>query len=107
MIQAKLIELFFKAFFKHPKVRGLFRYKDEPNELDLAVEELQKFRKEDKTKLIAALDLFKSSTEMVDKLSDKIRAIDSAIDLKEFEDMKDTIKIVKNMKKFKSLNAKK
>ena len=80
MIQAKLIEMFFKALFKHPKVMELFDYKDKPNELDMAVDQLQKYRNEDKVKLNAALDLFKSSTEMVDKLSEKLKSIDSVID---------------------------
>ena len=80
MIQAKLIEMFFKALFKHPKVMELFDYKDNPNELDMAVEQLQQFRKDDKIKLNAALDLFKSSTEMVDKISNKVKSIDSIID---------------------------
>ena len=80
MIQAKLIEMFFKALFKHPKVMELFDYKDKPNELDMAVEQLQQFRKEDKIKLNAALDLFKSSTEMVDKLSGQFKPINNVID---------------------------
>ena len=46
----------------------------------MAVEQLQQFRKEDKIKLNAALDLFKSSTEVVDKLSDKLKSVDSVID---------------------------
>ena len=80
MIQTILIERFFKALFKHPKVMELFDYKDKPNVLDMAVEQLQQFRKDDKVKLNAALDLFKSSTEMVDKLSEKLKSIDSIID---------------------------
>ena len=62
------------------KMIELFDYKDKPNELDLAVEELQKFRKDDKVKLNAALDLFKSATESVDKLSGKVKSIDKVID---------------------------
>ena len=84
MIQAKLIEMFFKALFKHPKVMELFDYKDKPNELDMAVEQLQQFRKEDKIKLNAALDLFKSSTEVVDQLSDKLKSIN--VELNKFKD---------------------
>ena len=55
-------------------------YVDKPNELDLAVEKLNKYRKEDKLKLNAALDLFKSSTEMVDKLSGQLKSVNSVID---------------------------
>ena len=80
MIQAKLLEMVLKAILKHPKMRELFQYKDEPNELDLAVEKLNKYRKEDKLKLNAALDLFKSSTEMVDKLSGQLKSVNSVID---------------------------
>ena len=55
-------------------------YVDKPNELDLDVAKLKKGRKDDKIKLNAALDLFKSSTEMVDKISEKLKSIDSVID---------------------------
>ena len=80
MIQAKVIEMIFKAFFKHPKIKELFKYKDEPNELDIAVKKLQEHREEDKIKLNAALDLFKSSVEGVDKFFAKVRSIDKVID---------------------------
>ena len=80
MIQAKILEMVLKSILKHPKVMELFDYKDKPNELDMAVEQLQQFRKDDKIKLNAALDLFKSSTEMVDKISNKVKSIDSIID---------------------------
>ena len=80
MIQAKILEMILKQILKHPSIKALFKYKDEPNELDMAVEQLQQFRKDDKIKLNAALDLFKSSTEMVDKLSEKLKSIDSVID---------------------------
>ena len=72
--------MFLKALFMNPKMIELFDYKDKPNELDLAVEELQKFRKDDKVKLNAALDLFKTATESVDKLSGKVKSIDKVID---------------------------
>jgi len=80
MIQAKIIGMILKQILKHPAIKSLFKYKDEPNELDMAVEQLQQFRKEDKVKLNAALDLFKSSTEVVDKLADKLKSVDSVID---------------------------
>ena len=80
MIQAKLLEMFLKQVLKHPAIKELFKYKDEPNELDLAVEELQKSRKDDRVKLNAALDLFKTATESVDKLSGKVKSIDKVID---------------------------
>ena len=80
MIQAKILEMILNQILKHPSIKALFKYKDEPNELDMAVEQLQQFRKDDKIKLNAALDLFKSSTEMVDKISNKVKSIDSIID---------------------------
>ena len=64
----------------NPKMISLFEYKDKPNELDLAVAELKKFRKDDKVKLNAAVDLFKSATESIDKLSGKVKSIDKVID---------------------------
>ena len=54
-------------------------YVDKPNELDLVVEELQKFRKEDKIKLNAAIDLFKGSTEAIDKLTDNMKSANKEI----------------------------
>ena len=86
MIQAKLLEMVLRAILKHPKMRELFKYKDETNVLDMAVEQLQQFRKEDKVKLNAALDLFKSSTEAVDQLSDNMKSAN-----KELNKIKDTI----------------
>ena len=116
MIQAKILEMILKQVLKHPAIKELFKYKDEPNELDLAVEQLQEFRKEDKVKLNAALDLFKSSTEMVDKVASKVKSIDKVIDkfddklqqigkiahppgipLKEINEFRDTNKNVKWM----------
>ena len=74
-----MIEMFFKALFKHPKVMELFDYKDKPNELDIAVEQLKNFRKEDKVKLNAAIDLFKGSTEAIDKLSDNMKSVNKEL----------------------------
>ena len=70
-------------------MRELFKYKDEPNELDIAVKQLQEFRKEDKVKLNAALDLFKSSTEAVDRLSNNMKSVN-----KELNNFKDTVEKV-------------
>ena len=68
----------------NPKMISLFEYKDKPNELDLAVEQLQKFRKDDRVKLNAALDLFKSSTEEIDQLSGNIKS--AKIELNKLKD---------------------
>jgi len=80
VIQTKIFQMFLKALFMNPKMISLFEYKDKPNELDLAIEELQKFRKDDKVKLNAALDLFKTATESIDNLSGKVKSIDKVID---------------------------
>ena len=89
MIQAKILEMVLKQILKHPSIKALFKYKDEPNELDMAVEQLQQFRKDDKIKLNAALDLFKSSAEMVDRVTGEIKSIE-----KELNVLKDIIKKV-------------
>ena len=82
-----------KSILKHPKVMELFDYKDKPNELDIAVNELKKMLyiqdksiESDKNKLNAAIDLFKSSTEAVDKISDNMKSVN-----KEFSKFKETI----------------
>ena len=97
MIQAKILEMILKQILKHPSIKALFKYKDEPNdcdikvmelfdykdkpnELDMAVDQLQKYRNEDKVKLNAALDLFKSSTEKIGNIADKVKQIDKVID---------------------------
>ena len=80
MIQTKIFQMFLKALFMNPKMIALFDYKDRPNELDIAVEKLKKYRKDDQLKLNAALDLFKTATETVDRLSEKLKSIDSIID---------------------------
>ena len=68
MIQAKLLEMFFKALFKHPKIRGLFRYKDEPNELDIAMVELKKEIESVRFKSNAMRDLFKDIQSQIDEV---------------------------------------
>ena len=41
MIQAKLLGMIFNAFFKHPKIMELFKYKDEPNDADIRIDKLE------------------------------------------------------------------
>ena len=96
MIQAKLLEMFFKALFKHPKIRGLFRYKDEPNELDIAMVELKKEIESVKFKSNAVRDLFtdiqnqiddvkkmahvpKNFTKDIDNIKTEIKAITTSV----------------------------
>ena len=59
MIPAKIIELIFKAFFKHPKIMELFKYKDEPNELDIGFVKIKKDFDSMQFKVNAMRDLFK------------------------------------------------
>ena len=80
------------------------KYCFEDNELDISVKEMKKEFDSMKFKVNAQRDLFKDIQNQIDKIQ-KI-AHPPAIDLKEFEDMKETIRLIKNKKVFKSLNAK-
>tara|TARA_Y100000310_G_scaffold135411_1_gene134281 strand:+ start:2673 stop:3077 length:405 start_codon:yes stop_codon:yes gene_type:complete len=80
MIQAKLIEMFFKALFKHPKIKELFKYKDEPNELDIGFRDLEKKVTDDGFRITAAVDMMKGYVETIDKLSENIKSINKVID---------------------------
>ena len=97
MIPAKLLEMVFKAFFNHPKVKALFKYKDEPNELDVQVLDLEKKCTDIGFKVTSMQDILKGLGE------DQHPPV---IDLDEWEDVKNTIKKIKNKKAYKSLNAK-
>ena len=70
---------------------------EEPNELDVQMKDIEKKCTDIGFKVNAMQTVIKD-------LDDKSHP--PAIDLKEFEDMKDTIKKIKNKKIFKSLNAK-
>ena len=79
MIQAKLLEMIFKALFKHPKIRELFKYKDEPNEADLKCLELEQKITDIGFKHTASVDVIKKYTETLDNMEQKIKAIDKVV----------------------------
>ena len=131
MFQAKLLEMFFKALFKHPKIRGLFKYKDEPNELDMAVGKLEKDFDSMGHKVTATVDMIKSQSESIDKLIEGVKSVNKVIDkfdnklqqigkiahppaipIKEINEFRETNKnvkwimgILKNMKKLPLLKS--
>ena len=80
--------------FKLPKVLS---YVEQDNELDVQMRDIEKKCTDIGFKVTAMETVIKD-------LDDKSHP--PAIDIKEFEDMKDTIKKIKNKKVFKSLNAK-
>ena len=102
MIPQLLIKLIIPKVADHMmrvfKLDKLLRYMEEDNELDVQMRDIEN--------KCTDIDFeVKAMQTVLKDLDDKSHP--PVIDLKEFEDMKDTIKIVKNMKKFKSLNAKK
>ena len=129
MIPAKILEMVFRAFFNHPKVKELFRYKDEPNELDLGMKDLGIGMKDlekkvtgDGFRITAAVDMMKGYAETIDKLTedlksankvidrfdDKLQQINKiahpqAIDLDEWEQVKADMKKIRNKGVFKKL----
>ena len=80
--------------FKLPKVLS---YVEQDNELDVQMRDVEQKCTDIGFKVTAMETVIKD-------LDDKSHP--PAIDIKEFEDMKDTIKKIKNKKIFKSLNAK-
>jgi len=80
MIQAKLLEMVLRAILKHPKMRELFKYKDEPNDCDIKVMDIEKKLTDVGFKVTASVDMIKSYAETIDNIADKIKSIDSIID---------------------------
>ena len=80
MIPAKLLEMLFKAFFNHPKVKALFKYKDEPNELDIGMRDLERKVTDDGFRITAAVDVIKGYTETIDNIFERVKEIDKVID---------------------------
>ena len=58
--------MFFKALFKHPKVMELFDYKDKPNELDRAVERIDKTLEDVAIGQEAIKSVFKGFQDQID-----------------------------------------
>ena len=79
------------------KLSKILSYVEQDNELDVQMRDIEKKCTDIGFKVNAMQTLIKD-------LDDKSHP--PAIDIKEFEDMKDTIKKIKNKKVFKSLNAK-
>ena len=80
MIQAKLLEMVLKAIMKHPKMRELFKYKDEPNDCDVKVLDLEKKLTDVAFKVTASVDMIKRYSETIDNVADKVKSIDKIID---------------------------
>ena len=80
MIQAKLLEMVLKAILKHPKMRELFQYKDEPNDCDLKVRDLEQKVTDIGFKVTATVDMIKGYAETIDNIADKVKGIDKVID---------------------------
>ena len=57
------------AILKHPKMKELFKYKDEPNELDVAVADLEKKVTDIGFRVTATVDMIKSYSESIDKVA--------------------------------------
>ena len=80
MIQAKLLGMVLSAILKHPKMMEVFKYKDEPNDCDIKVMDLEKKLTDVGFKVTASVDMIKSYVETIDNVADKVKSIDSIID---------------------------
>ena len=79
MIQAKLLEMILRAILKHPKMRELFKYKDEPNDADLKCLELEQKITDIGFKVTATVDMIKTYSETIDNVASKVKSLDSII----------------------------
>ena len=80
MIQAKLLGMILSAILKHPKMKELFKYKDEPNDCDIKVMDLEKKLTDVAFKVTASVDMIKRYSETIDNVADKVKSIDKIID---------------------------
>ena len=80
MIQAKLLGMVLSAILKHPKMKELFKYKDEPNDADIKCIELEQKVTDIGFKVTATVDMIKGYAETIDNVADKVKAIDKVID---------------------------
>ena len=120
-----------KQILKHPSIKALFKYKDEPNDCDIKVMDLEKKVTDVAFKVTASVDMIKRYSETIDNVADKVKSIDSiinkfdnklqqidkiahppAIPLKEINEFRDSNKNVKwmmgifnKMKKVPILNS--
>lgn len=83
------------AILKHPKMRELFKYKDEPNELDLAVADLEKKVTDIAFKHTATIDMIKPVIEAQDRLSSEIKELNKILQpiASQFNDVRDKVGI--------------
>ena len=79
MIQAKLLGMVLSAILKHPKMKDLFKYKDEPNDCDIKVMDLEKKLTDVAFKVTASVDMIKRYSETIDNVADKVKSIDKVI----------------------------
>ena len=80
MIQAKLLGMVLSAILKHPKMMEVFKYKDEPNDCDIKVMDLEKKVTDVAFKVTASVDMIKRYSETIDNVADKVKSIDKIID---------------------------
>ena len=80
MIQAKILEMILKQVLKHPAIKELFKYKDEPNDCDMRVADLEKKVTDVAFKVTASVDMIKRYSEAIDNVTDKVKSIDKIID---------------------------
>ena len=80
MIQAKILEMILKQVLKHPAIKELFKYKDEPNDCDMKVADLEKKVTDVAFKVTASVDMIKRYSEAIDNVTDKVKSIDKIID---------------------------
>ena len=116
MIQAKILEMILKQVLKHPAIKELFKYKDEPNDCDIKVMDLEKKVTDVAFKVTASVDMIKRYSEAIDNVTDKVKSIDKIIDkfekkikqidkiahppaipLKDINELKESVKDVKWM----------
>ena len=107
MIQAKLLEMVLKAILKHPKMRDLFKYKDEPNECDRRVDDLEKKLTDTAFKVTATIDMVKRYSEDIDNTLQDIKRIKKKVEefKKPAEDVKWMVGIFNKMKKVRLLKS--
>ena len=80
MIQAKILEMILKQILKHPSIKALFKYKDEPNDCDVKVMDLEKKLTDVAFKVTASVDMIKGYAETIDNVFDRVKQIDKIID---------------------------
>ena len=69
-----------KQVLKHPAIKELFKYKDEPNDCDIKVADLEKKVTDVAFKVTASVDMIKRYSETIDNVADKVKSIDKIID---------------------------